>query len=127
MRIDPDKWLAEYEASLAEAHEPPLQDHEREGIGRVLGWFAKMDEGYQAEAIRCFVICAIRGCADVARALSRADAWIESAELSADPDFDPETMRQASGKTYEELFEGIEGEEPTSAAEMVRDYREGRG
>lgn len=33
------------------------------------------------------VICAIRACGDFYKGMSRADAWIESAELEADPDF----------------------------------------
>lgn len=86
MRIEPDKWLAEYEATLEDAHEPALRDYEREGLLRTLGWFAKMSDEHQAEAVRCMVICAIRACGDFYRGLSRADSWIESAELGNNPE-----------------------------------------
>ncbi len=103
MRIEPDKWLEEYEASLAEGHEPTMGEAERESVLRILGFLADMEPEHQAEAMRCAMVTAIRGCRSFYRSLWHFDSWIESAELGANPDF-VEAMRQDSAKTYEQIF-----------------------
>lgn len=108
MLIEPEGWLAEYEESLAEAHELPLSDRERKCLLQILRWMADESAEHQGEAIRCFVISAIRSCRTFCNVLSRADAWIESAELSADPDF-CETMEKA--KAAELQLSGVLGED----------------
>ena len=86
MDIVPEKWVEEYETALAEAWEPALADDERATILRILGWFADLSDEHRAEAIRCLVISAVRACRLFENVLSRADAWIESAQLSSEGD-----------------------------------------